>query len=272
MREMRLADGRRFAWREAGQGRPLVLLHGWAMSSAVFAEALADLGRDFRVLAPDLRGHGQSDGSQGYALADFAADLDVWLKALDLSGVVLAGWSLGGEVALELLPALRDRAAGLLLLSTTPRFTAGDGWQAGLPNGQVHAMARSLKGNYQKAMGEFFALQFVDGEVSPERYRSIVAFAVQAGRLPAPEVALAALATLRTADLRPKLAALDLPALVMHGELDPIIPAGAGRFLAENLPRGRLTLIPGAGHAPFLSRPRESFRAWREFIHGTACD
>ncbi|HEY7746509.1 MAG TPA: alpha/beta fold hydrolase, partial [Desulfuromonadales bacterium] len=230
MRKLTLADGRRIAWREAGSGPVVILLHGWSMSSAVFAEAIEEMAADFRLLAPDLRGHGGSDPGTDYGLADFAADLAEWIQLLDLREVALLGWSLGGQVALELVPALRDRLRRLVLIGTTPRFTAAADWSAGLPDLQVRAMARDLRRNYLKSMGDFFALQFAGEDLPRERYRYIVDFAVRGGRLPEPEAALAALETLRMADLRSALTEVDLPVLVQHGELDRITLPGAADY------------------------------------------
>lgn len=266
MKEFFLVDGRRLSYREAGAGRPLILLHGWAMSSAVFAEALSELGSDFRVLAPDLRGHGESEGGEGYAFADFSADIEEWMTGLDLRDVAAAGWSLGGQVLLELYPRLGSRISRLLLVGTTPRFAAGPNWQAGLPEVQVRAMARDLKRNYAKTMGDFFALQFAGEELSRERYRRIVDFAVRGGRLPDPTVALASLETLRTTDLRERVAVIDCPTLVVHGALDRITLPAAGRWLAEHLPKARLEILPEVGHAPFLSQPAAVFSLWRDFL------
>lgn len=261
-----LPDGRTLAWREAGNGRPLVLLHGWSMSAAVFAEMQAELALDFRVLAPDLRGHGGSAPGTGYALADFAADLEGWLAALELQKVALLGWSLGGEVAQLLALRQPQRIDRLLLVATTPYFVAASDWEHGLPATQLKAMMRDLKRNYLATMDGFFQLQFGAGELARERYRQIVDFAVRAGRLPEPAVALAALETLRDADLRPQLAGIGRPALVLHGTDDRIVPVGAGRHLGAALPQARYVEWAGVGHAPFLSRPQESLQLWRGFL------
>lgn len=266
MQTLTLADGRQIAWRQAGSGPPLVLLHGWSMSSAVFTEVMEELSSNFCLLAPDLRGHGDTDPDDGYALTDFAADLHVWLQHLDLPKVNLLGWSLGGQVALQLVPLLGERLRRLILIGTTPRFTAGADWAAGLLATQVRAMARDLKRDYLKTMGDFFALQFAGEALPRERYRQIVKFAVRAGRLPAPEVALAALETLRCEDQRMVLGAVKVPALVQHGELDRITLPAAADYLAAQLPDARLELLPGVGHAPFLSRPQEVCRRWLEFL------
>lgn len=266
MQKLTLADGRQIAWRQTGNGPPLVLLHGWAMSSAVFAEVMAELASDFCLLAPDLRGHGATDPGTGYALADFAVDLAEWLQLLGLQEVHLAGWSLGGQVALELAPLLAGRLRRLILVGATPRFTAAADWEAGLPATQVRAMARDLKRHYLKTMGDFFALQFAGESMPRERYRQIVDFAVRSGRLPEPDVALAALETLRCEDQRQVLSQIDVPVLVQHGELDRIALPAAADYLAAHLSAARLQLLPGVGHAPFLSRPQEVCRRWQDFL------
>ncbi len=188
------------------------------------------------------------------------------MAGLDLRQAAVVGWSLGGQVLLELFAAERARISRIVLLAATPRFTAGPEWEAGLPDGQVRAMARDLQRRYLKTMGDFFASQFVGEAVPRERYRRIVDFAVRSGRLPEPAVALAALESLRTGDQRQRVEEVDCPALVVHGGLDRIIPPAAGRWLAAHLPAGRLALLPEAGHAPFLTRPEEIFRLWRAFL------
>lgn len=270
MKNLELEPGRLLVWREAGEGRtglpPLVLLHGWSMSSAVFTELLPQLGTERRVLAPDLRGHGASSPGPGYDLDDFAADLENWLAGLNLTEIDLLGWSLGGQVAIRFARRGRVRVRRLLLVAATPRFVASPDWPHGLPDGQVRVMVRDLRRAYEKTQGDFFQLQFAGEELPRERLRQIIAFAVRAGTLPPAEVALAALETLRTGDLRGELAQLACPVLVQQGELDHITLPGAGPFLAAACPRGRLELQPERGHAPFLSTPQQSLALWREFL------
>lgn len=266
MNSVSLADGRRFPHREIGGGPPLVLLHGWAMSSAVFGEIAGNLQQHFRLLIPDLRGHGRSDPGDGYLLEQFAADLDEWLELLGIERADVFGWSLGGQIALALQRVAPSRVRRLGLIGSTPRFVAAEGWEHGLPKGQVMAMARNVKREYLKTMGEFFDLQFAGEQLPAERYRQIIAFAVRQGSLPQPQVALAALETLRRGDLRPWLADVDCPVLVMHGEQDRICPLGAGAYLADHIPDATFAAVPGVGHAPFMSRMQEVADLWREFL------
>jgi pimeloyl-[acyl-carrier protein] methyl ester esterase len=261
------SGGGRLAYQELGAGPPVVLVHGWSLSSAVFADVAAALGRRHRVIAPDLRGHGGSDPAP-FTLADLAQDLGLLLERLDLGRAALLGWSLGGQVALAALagkrrsvgperpdtPDARDRVTRLILVSSTPRFTAGDGWPHGLPAQHLAVLAHRVRRDPARTLARFFDDLLAPDERDPAlRAR---AGAVRAGiPLPDPAAAQAGLDVLAATDLRPVLAGTSLPTLVVHGEADPICPAGAGRALAASIPGARLALLPGAGHVPFLSRP-----------------
>lgn len=266
MKSLTLPDDRILAYRDQGDGPPLVMLHGWSMSSAVFSEAIDHFSSSFRVLAPDLRGHGKSSPGQGYTLDDLAADLLVWLERLGIENLNLLGWSLGGQVALVLAQRLGARVDRLILNATTPRFAASGDWACGLPAGQVRAMARNLKRDYRRTMEEFFHLQFAGEDLSRERLRSIVAFAVRQSKLPEPEVGLACLQTLEDEDQRSLLAETSCPTLVLQGTEDRITVPAAAEYLAVSLPKARLSMLQSVGHAPFLSRPEETFRQWQDFL------
>ncbi|MDF1580725.1 MAG: alpha/beta fold hydrolase [Desulfuromonadales bacterium] len=266
MKSFILADGRLLSYRDLGNGPPLIMLHGWTMSSLVFSEVAQQLADDFRVLIPDLRGHGASAPGDGYALADFVADLRQWIAGLGLERCSLLGWSLGGQVACELCSLPQGPVERLVLIATTPRFANGDGWEGGLPTAQVKAMGRNIRRAYAKTMEEFFHLQFAGEALPRERLRAIAQFAVRPAKLPASEVALAALETLTGADQRAQLAQIKVPTLIVHGSSDPIVPIAAGRYLATQLPHADLVTLPGIGHAPFLSRPEEMLTLWREFL------
>lgn len=265
MKEWSLSDGRVLRYRQVGNGPPLVLLHGWAMSSAVFDETLLNLSNEFCVLAPDLPGHGQSTAGTDYSLDTLANDLALWMEGLQLTDVRLLGWSLGGQIALRLADLIKHRLTRLLLVATTPRFVADEEWSHGLPDGQVRIMTRGLQRRFARTLEDFFDQQFGEQELSAARQQVLIEQCSPKAIPPQQEATLAALETLRISDLRMQLAELDVPTLVLHGTEDKIVPEGAGRYLAETLPKARFQPLERAGHAPFLSYPEEVFQLWREF-------
>lgn len=260
-------SGVRLAHADRGAGPPLVLVHGWSLSSAAFGDLAARLP-GHRLVLPDLRGHGGSDPAP-FGLDELAADLALLLERLDLRGAVLAGWSLGAQAALAALPRVRARLSGLVLIAGTPRFTATGGWTHGLPAQALEVLAHRVRRDPARAAARFFDGMFAPGELDAgARAR---AAALRAGvPVPAAATALAGLQVLAATDLRAALGAIDLPVLVVHGSDDPVCPAGAGRALAAGIPGARLALLPGAGHAPHLSRPDAVAAALRAFAAAAA--
>lgn len=265
MSRFKLPAGGMLTWFELGRGRPLVLLHGWAMSAAVYHEVGALLADEYRLLIPDLPGHGSSSPAAVNDLAGIAADLQSWLAAVVDAPVGVVGWSLGGMLALQLAHRRDSPLERLVLIGTTPRFTLGDGWDCGLPATQVRALARNLERRFEATLADFFTLAFAGEKISPQRLRAIRTFAVKRSPLPDRAATLGLLGVLAAQDQRDMLAGIVPPALVLHGTLDQIAPLAAGQQLAARLPQGRFAELAGAGHAPFLSRPRQVATRIREF-------
>jgi pimeloyl-[acyl-carrier protein] methyl ester esterase len=250
-------DGANIYYEESRTGRPLVLLHGWA-GSGRFWQFQLPLAGEFRLIIPDLRGHGRSGGE--YTLEHSAADLAALFRELDLSDALLAGWSMGGQVALAAVPALRERLAGLVLVACPPKYSISEDYPFGLPPSEVKGLSLLVRRDPNRALGDFFGRMFAEGELSSEQYQRIVHEVVMSGRKPQPEAARAALAELDRADLRGILPSIGLPTLLVHGDADSICPPSASAWMAGQIPGARLELLPGVGHAPHLSRP-EAFNA-----------
>lgn len=252
-------------WYETGQGRPLVLLHGWAMSAAAFQELAGLLAANFRVLIPDLPGHGESSPAGQNDLVGVSTHLTEWLTSLEIEPCALVGWSLGGMLSLQIasdgvLPVQR-----LVLIGSTAKFTSCDDWPYGLPATQVRAMARNLQRQFETTLAEFFALTFAGESITADRLRAIRNFAVRGSSLPDRDAAFALLNMLAEQDQRDLLPGIQLPALVLHGELDRISPVGAGLAMAALLPRAEFVPLAGIGHAPFFSNPRDIAARLTEF-------
>jgi len=254
---MVLPDGRILAWREIGQGPVLVLVHGWAISGLAFAELVEHLKGQFRLLLPDLAGHGNSSPCRDASLKSLAQDLRDWLAVVASGPVSLGGWSLGGMVAMEMASEPFANLNGLILIGTSPCFTNSTDWAHGLPATQVKALRRNLLRRFETTLSDFFRLTFAGEEIDEERIGTIRRFAVYPGKAVDQQVASTLLEVLEQQDQRVLLKNLALPVLVIHGEHDQVTPLPAGEWLGAQLPEAKIEVIRGAGHAPFWSRPEQ---------------
>lgn len=264
MREFLAADGGRLSYLDNGQGRPLLFLHGWLMSHKVWTWQLSMSDR-FRVVAPDLRGHGES-GGEGFSYCGCARDLAGLMSHLELEDAVVIGWSMGAQIALSALPQLRERVSALVLVGGTPCFCSREDYSHGVPPAEARGMALRLRRGFTRAAGEFYRGMFSPEDEGSSDIGSMAKAVV--GRLPQLQVALDALDELVNSDLRSQLQDVDLPVLLLHGDSDRICLPGASLYMHEQLPVSRLHLFHGAGHAPFLTRTAEFNALLSEFAGG----
>lgn len=253
---------------DQGEGRPLVFIHGWGMSSRVWRFQAERFAPSYRVITIDLRGHGESGlpEGEGLSMADLAADVAALFRELDLERAVLVGWSLGALVCLKSYGSVRDRLAALVLVGGTPRFTAGDGYESGLQPADVRGMALRVRRDRAKTMGEFFRGMFTDRELSREQNRRLVTEIVIPSRQPDTPILLKSLEILASSDQREVLPLIDLPVMLIHGSDDTICLPAASRYMAERIPGSELAIIDGCGHAPFMSMPDRFNAAFDGFL------
>lgn len=241
----------------AGTGPPLVLLHGWAMHSGLFATLLPQLTERFRVHRVDLPGHGRSGAVTPYALDTIVGALsEAVARAEGTRGepLTLLGWSLGGTIALRWAGAEPARIARLILTGTTPCFAARPDWPDAMPAATLRQFGDELAVSYRLTLQRFVALQ-VRGADCPRAVLAQLRGELFARGEPAREALQAGLDLLADTDLRGEVGAIRQPAVVIAGERDALTPPEAARWLSGALPRGSLRLIRGAAHAPFLSHP-----------------
>ncbi|MBL8539863.1 MAG: pimeloyl-ACP methyl ester esterase BioH [Betaproteobacteria bacterium] len=245
-----------------GAGPELVLVHGWSMHGEVCHGLAERLATRFRVQVPDLPGHGRSRGEPLPALVELAGGLAERFP----QAVHLCGWSLGALVAMRW--AL-DRPGGLrrlALIAATPRFSAGEGWSAGSALGDLETFARALHKDYRGTLDRFIALQAM-GSPAPRQVVADFRRRLAHAAAPDPEALDAGLHMLATADLRAEVGRIGLPTLLLHGERDAVVPEAAGAWLARALPHAHLTVIPAAGHGPFVSHEAACAAALLEHFH-----
>jgi malonyl-ACP O-methyltransferase BioC/pimeloyl-ACP methyl ester esterase len=267
MPEIVCSDGRHLAYEDVGTGPVLLFVHGWAMSGRVWQYQRNAFTATHRVITLDLTGHGSSTTPiTGPGIHDFALDITTIMERLELSQVILIAWSMGVSAALQSYSSIAHRLAGLVLVGGTPCFTSRGDFHHGLSPDDVRGMALRLRRNFGRTMEEFFRDMFVPEELTPAEYGQIVKDIIKGARLPVPRTVLTSLESLAETDLRPLLSSVHCPTLIIHGEKDGICLPDASRFMEKTIPAAELILLPGLGHATFLSRSKEFNRILDEFL------
>ena len=250
-------NGQRYHIHEAGSGPPLLLLHGFSGSGADWAPLLTALARDYRLLAPDLLGHGASAAPASparYGMDRAAADLVALLDALDIARAHLLGYSMGGRLALYLACRYPQRWGALFLESSSPGLAAAEARDARVAADEALADRIETEG----------VAAFVDAWerlplwASQAALPPRVAAAQRARRLTNRAPGLANSLRGMGSGVQPSLWAdlpqLDRPVQLLAGALDPKFAALAAE-MALRLPRATLHIQPGAGHNLHLEQP-----------------
>ncbi len=245
-----------------GSGPPLVCLHGWAMNLRVFDGLAAGLADAHEVITLDLPGHGRS------AWHDAFDSFDAWVDAVAAqlpARCTLLGWSLGGQLAIELAARLPGRVEKLVLVSTTPCFVGSDEWPQGLAPEVFVRFRDELARDPRRCVADFLDLQ-LRGSAGADAARASLAQALATQGEAEPRALRTGLALLEHDDLRRRAAALRLPLLVIAGEHDRITPPAASEWLAAQVPHARLHVLRRAAHLPFVSHAAEVLALLRPFL------
>ncbi len=230
----------------SGQGKPLVLLHGWGMNSQVWQPLLPDLAQHTQVICIDLPGHGANSHLPLGTLAEAVAQLAPHIP----QDAIVMGWSLGGLIAQGLAHALPERIAALILIASTPKFVAEGDWLHGVSPDLLALFGRSLQTDYLGTVKRFFALQFLSTKTDT---RLVNALRERIMEQPASLAALAeGLTILQTADFLQRPA--PQPTLWMLGKLDKLIPVTLADILPD-MGYQHIALLESAAHVPFVTHP-----------------
>jgi pimeloyl-ACP methyl ester carboxylesterase len=233
-----------------GGGVPLVLLHGFPLSSAIWDPLRPALAEVARLVTPDLRGFGGSDKPDGgYAMAELAADVVALADALGLERFVLGGHSMGGYVAMRVAAAVPGRLAGLVLIDTRAEADAPEA--AERRTAAIAAIGRDGGSAFLDA----FVPNLLGASTRERAPRLLAELRAIAAAVPDHVLAGCQRGMRERPDSRALLAGLDLPALALVGAEDAITPPDAAAAMVATLVRATLVVIPGAGHTPSVERP-----------------
>ncbi|ORI18082.1 alpha/beta hydrolase [Rhodococcus sp. 1163] len=264
-------DGTNIVYRVSGDpaARPLILLHGWAQSSACWGEGVLNgLADSYRLIAVDLRGHGYSDApADGYAdPLNWAGDVHAVLTAEAVAAnAVLLGWSYGGLVICDYLAEHGSEAtAGVVLVGAITGIGRGEAggkvgssMRAAIPDAMSEVPSVAIR-----ALGSFG--NALTGPVEGKGAQAQQLFGLTLATPPRVRAALFD----RTASHDDLLSSLGVPALVLHGTADTVVDVSSGRHAASLIPKVTESYWEGVDHGPFVTDPARFVAEVGAFIEG----
>jgi pimeloyl-ACP methyl ester carboxylesterase len=253
-------NGQRLFYEDTGAGEDVIVFsHGYFMSHVMFDAQIAALRDQWRCIAWDERGHGQTETTpEPFTYWDSASDLLGLLDHLGVERAVLAGWSQGGYLSLRAALTAPDRVRALVLMDTQPGVE--DPEKAAGYDQLIEAWV-SLGGPSQEVVDTLAAIM-----IGPD-YADAARWMDAAKQIPSATVRQIYATLMTRDDVTPRLAELTVPALVIHGEQDLAIDLDTARWFVDALPDAELVVIDGAGHAASLTHadavnpPLEAFLA-----------
>ena len=240
-------------YEDHGAGRPVVLIHGWPLSSKSWEKqvpALIDAG--YRVVAYDRRGFGNSaKPAFGYDYDTLADDLHKLMTELDLTGATLVGFSMGGgEVARYLGTYGSDRVDSAVFISAIPPFLLKtsenpEGVDGSVFDGVMESIIADRPAFLSGFFPEFYNVDVLGGDrISDE----VVRFSWNIAATASPRGTLDCVSAWLT-DFRGDLRSIDVPVLVIHGDADRIVPfAASGKRIPGLIRESRLVVVEGGPH------------------------
>jgi len=243
---------------DIGNGVPLLLIHAFPLDRTLWRAQIAGLSSLYRVIAPDLRGFGQSSETTGEAVSmeQYAADLKSLLDSLNIKQAVVGGISMGGYIALAFYAQYADRVKGVLLANTRATADTEDGKSTRLANAQkigesgprflIDAMAPQMLGTAAKSEIEITVRSIMLRQRAPGLMSALRGMAARPDR-----TSLLRFAT--------------VPILIITGAEDKLIPPADSEAMQALIPDSALVTIPEAGHLSNIDKADAFNQAAREF-------
>jgi len=261
-------------YEDYGTGAPVVLIHGWPLSSRSWESqvpALVEAGH--RVVMYDRRGFGASSQPwSGYDYDTFAADLDALMTHLDLTGAALVGFSMGGgEVVRYISTYGTARVSRAVLAGAVPPylFKSDDNPDGGLDDATIAGFEGAIKGDRPAFLDGFTTNFFAAGERTDLISEPARQYFRGIANMASPKGTLDCVAAWGRTDFRGDLTALTVPTLVIHGDSDGIVPFEvSGKRSAESIAGSTLVVIEGGPHGLNATHAEEFNAALLKFLAG----
>jgi len=259
-------DGMELNFEDNGKGLPLVFLHGFPLNQTIWQPQTRAFQNQYRIITPDLRGHGGSDAPKGiYTMETLARDLFLLLQLKRCVPAIIAGHSMGGYVALAFYRMHADLVKGLILISTR----AGDDTEEAKSGREALAAAVEKQGSrpvVEKMLPKMMSQKSLEQNPNLRNHVEAMMSATPSNGLVGALHGMAA-----REDSSEILRNIQVPTLVVGGTDDHLIPYGESVTMAQAIPTAQLHLIDDAGHLPSLEKPDELNRVigvWLRKIKG----
>jgi len=258
------AEGVRLRYTDRGDGaHTIVLVHGWKGSHRMWDPAVYRLMREFRVIAFDNRGMGESDKPSGqYDFGVLAADLGFVLDTLDADDVTLVGWSMGCTISLEYLSRGGGRVGRLVLMNGPLKLTQTPEFPWTMTEEQLRGYLDDLAARWPDAEEAFSRGALRDPNSAYADFYYSVALQTPL------ELAMRIVDEQAKIDHIPVLPTLKMPVLAAYGRHDPYYPITLAEYIAANTPNGRHVVFEESAHAPHYEEPDRFCAVIRDFTLG----
>jgi len=276
LKSIQCSPGLSIAYRDEGRGTSILLVHGWGVSGTLFSGQFDALKDRYRLLAPDLPGHGASgvfpaNGSFSL-LADNIAEL---ILKTELKNVVLVGWSMGALISWDLLlryPELDIK--GLVTIDMVPRLLNEPDWQHGLRSGSgIHVFDPHVEA-MNRNWPEFAALfvQKIFSSMPGAPVREFIDRCCKVALSNDPDSLARIWMQMAEQDFRQSLPAIAIPTIVVAGLYSQLYQVAASEWVAAQIPRARLIKFYRSGHAPHMEEPGRFNHMLSEFADSVVPD
>lgn len=249
---------------DEGSGPAVVLVHGWGVSGQQFEPQIRALSKQFRVLVPDLRGHGQSAPfAPEDSFSVLADDLAALLAKHQLHSVCLVGWSMGAMVCWDLLKRHPEvDVCGLVTIDMVPWLHSSADWPFGLRDENDHGFFAShaalMQADWEAYCHLFVPRIFAKGRDT--RSDALVAQTMQVAKSNNASSLATVWQRMGEQDFRQFLGEIEVPARVVAGRLSQLYGVNAAQWVAGTMQNARVEVFDHSGHAPQLEEP-DSFNA-----------
>lgn len=254
-------NGFEMAYADEGSGEAILLVHGFPFDHTQWDPQIEAFSAKYRVIAPDLRGHGQSQAPPGpYSMELFAEDLAKLLDHLGVEKVILGGLSMGGYIAFAFLRKYPERVQALILADTRPQADTPEG-----AKGREDA-ARLVEKEGTAGAIERLLPKLLTAKTLESRPEVVTKVRAMMERCSPTGWAGAQRGMAQRPDSTPLLSQVTVPTLIIVGEEDILTPPEDSRKMHSPIPGSRLEVIPGAAHVTTLEQPEDFNSALSQFL------